>query len=181
MGVIIDMHFQLYNLMPNRTVKQTSIPTVGGWCCLCLVVCLHSLLALKIACEEDWILPVFASLEWFAFSVIKMPEEFFLDRHSSLVELDYMLVCSTPHHVFLWHSVYFLFICFSHVWLFATLWTVAGQAPLSMGFSKQEYWSGLPCPPPGNLLHPGIEPTSLALAGEFFIAEPLGKIVGPSP
>ena len=38
---------------------------------------------------------------------------------------------------------------FSRVWLFATLWTVAFQAPLSMGFSKQEYWSGLPCPSPG--------------------------------
>ena len=39
----------------------------------------------------------------------------------------------------------------SHVWLFATLWTVAHQAPLSMGFPRQEYWSGLPFPPPGNL------------------------------
>ena len=47
---------------------------------------------------------------------------------------------------------------FSCVWLFATLWTVARQAPLSMGFSRQEYWSGLPCPPPGDLPDPGIEP-----------------------
>ena len=46
---------------------------------------------------------------------------------------------------------------FSHVWLFATLWTVAHQAPLSMGVSRQEYWTGLPCPPPGDLYHPGIE------------------------
>ena len=54
--------------------------------------------------------------------------------------------------------------------MFATLWTVA-QPPLPMGFSRQEYWSGLPCPPPGDLLDLGIEPTSLAspaLAGEFF-------------
>ena len=60
---------------------------------------------------------------------------------------------------------------FSHVWLFVTLWTVAWQAPLSIGFSRQEYWSGLPCPPPGDLPIPGIEPTSLmspALAGGFF-------------
>ena len=42
--------------------------------------------------------------------------------------------------------------CFSPVWLFATLWTVAHQAPLFIGFSKQEYWSGLPCPPPGIFL-----------------------------
>ena len=55
--------------------------------------------------------------------------------------------------------------------LFATLWSVARQAPLSMGFSRQEYWSGLPCPPPGDLPNPGIEPESLmspALAGGFF-------------
>ena len=49
----------------------------------------------------------------------------------------------------------------SNVLLFVTLWTVARQAPLSMGFSRQEYWSGLPCPPPGDLPVPGIEPTSM--------------------
>ena len=59
---------------------------------------------------------------------------------------------------------------FSHVQLFATLWTVAHQASLSMGFSRQEYWSGLPCPPPGDLPDPGIETSlmSLALAGRSF-------------
>ena len=49
---------------------------------------------------------------------------------------------------------------FSHVWLFATPWTVACQATQSMGFSRQEYWSGLPCPPPGDLPDPGIKPVS---------------------
>ena len=61
---------------------------------------------------------------------------------------------------------------FSRVQLFTTPWTIACLAPLSMGFSKQEYWSGLPCPPPRDLTDPGIEPVSLtssALAGEFFI------------
>ena len=87
-----------------------------------------------------------------------------------------MLVCNTPHHVFLEHRVFFLFVCFCRVWLFVTLWTVAGQALLSMGFSRQEYWSGLPCPPPGDLLHPGTEPVSPASASGFFITEPLGKI-----
>ena len=55
--------------------------------------------------------------------------------------------------------------------LFATLWTVAHQASLSMRFSRQEYWSGLPCPPSGDLPDPGIEPAFLmspALAGGFF-------------
>ena len=59
---------------------------------------------------------------------------------------------------------------FSHVWLFATLWTAALQVPLSLGYSRQEYWSGLPFPPPGDLPNPGVEPTSLmppALAGGF--------------
>ena len=62
---------------------------------------------------------------------------------------------------------------FSCVQLCVTLWTAAHQAPLSMGFFKQEYWSELPCPPPGDLPDPGIEPTSLmspALPGGFFIS-----------
>ena len=62
--------------------------------------------------------------------------------------------------------------------LFVTPWTVAHQAPLSMGFSRQEYWSRLPFPPPGDLLHPGIEtasPVSPALAGGFFITVPPRK------
>ena len=53
---------------------------------------------------------------------------------------------------------------FSHVWLFATLWTVAHQDPLSMEFSRQEYLSGLPYPPPGNLPNPGIRPVSAAVS-----------------
>ena len=50
----------------------------------------------------------------------------------------------------------------SRVRLIATPWTVAHQAPLSMGFSMKEYWSGLPCPPPGDLPYPGIKPRSPA-------------------
>ena len=60
---------------------------------------------------------------------------------------------------------------FSHVQLFVTLWTVGHQAPRSMGFSRKEYWRGLPCPPPGDLPNPGIEPASLKspeLAGRLF-------------
>ena len=56
-----------------------------------------------------------------------------------------------------------------------TPWTVARQAPLSMRFPRQEYWSGLPFPSPGDLPNPGTEPTSPALAGRFFNTEPLGK------
>ena len=71
----------------------------------------------------------------------------------------------------------FLIMCvcmlsrFSCVQLSVTLWTIALQALLSMGFAKQEYWRGFPCPPPGDLPNPGIEPSSLvspALADQFF-------------
>ena len=62
----------------------------------------------------------------------------------------------------------------SRVQLFATPWTVAYQAPPSMRFSRQEHWSGLPFPSPGDLPYPGIEPVSLALAGGFFTTEPPG-------
>ena len=62
----------------------------------------------------------------------------------------------------------------SVVHLFATTWTVACQAPLTMGLSRQEYCSGLPFLPPKDLPDPGMEPTSPALAGRF-ITEPPGK------
>ena len=55
-----------------------------------------------------------------------------------------------------------------HVSDSATLWTVAHQAPRSMGFSRQEHWGQLPFPPPGDLPHPATEPASPALAGRFF-------------
>ena len=63
----------------------------------------------------------------------------------------------------------------SHIRLFATQLTVTCQAPLSMGFSRQEYWSGWPCPSPGDLPDPGIEPGSPALQGDSFLTEPPGK------
>ena len=59
---------------------------------------------------------------------------------------------------------------------FVILWTVAHQAPLSMTFSRQDYWSGLPFPPPGDLPDSRIEPVSPALAGGFFTTEPPGKL-----
>ena len=64
---------------------------------------------------------------------------------------------------------------FSYIQLFVTPWTVARQAPLSTGFSRQEYWSGLPCPPPGDLPNPGIKSESLtspALGGGFLTTSP---------
>ena len=76
-----------------------------------------------------------------------------------------VLTAGPPGNVLcVWIWVY-VCICvlsrFSRVWLFESLWTVAHQAPLSMGFSSQEYWSGLLCPSLGDLPNPGIEPASL--------------------
>ena len=62
----------------------------------------------------------------------------------------------------------------SRVWLFATPWTVAYQAPPSMGFSRQEYWSGLPFPSPGDLPNPGIEPRYPVLQADALTSEPPG-------
>ena len=64
----------------------------------------------------------------------------------------------------------------SHVRLFATPWTAAYQASLSMGFSRQEYWSGLPFPSPGDLPNPGIEPRSPTLQADALTSEPPGKL-----
>ena len=63
-----------------------------------------------------------------------------------------------------------------HVQLFATPWTVAHQAPLSMGFPRQEYWSGLSLSSPGDIPHPGVKPRSPILAGWFFRTESPGTI-----
>ena len=63
----------------------------------------------------------------------------------------------------------------SRVRLFVTPWTVAHQAPPSMEFSRQEYWSGLPFPSPGDLPDPGIKPGSPALQADALLSEPLGK------
>ena len=73
--------------------------------------------------------------------------------------------------------------CFICVRLFVTLWTVVCHAPLSMEFSRQEYWSGLPFPSPGHLPDPRIEPVSPALTGRFFSTELPGKpfLTVPSP
>ena len=64
----------------------------------------------------------------------------------------------------------------SHFQLFATLWTVALQTPLFMGFPRQEYWSGWPFPSPGDLPDPGIKPVSPAFTGGFFNTESPGKL-----
>ena len=98
-------------------------------------------------------------------SVFQPQKEAFLEEWKQLLFSDMQCAC--------------MLSCFSSVQLFATLWTVACQALLSMGFARQEQWSGLP--PLGYFLHPGIEPASLtspALAARFFTASTTWKAPG---
>ena len=102
-----------------------------------------------------------------------------------LVNLIYILSFSLLlRGAFLYHYILelvILYVCmlshFNHV-SFGTLRTIAGQTPLSMEFSRQEYWSGLPCPPPWDLSDPGIKPVSPAQQIDSFLVEPLGKFIG---
>ena len=88
-------------------------------------------------------------------------------------------ICTSLYSETLWAEVNLLCETYmrmlSHVQLFVTPWIVAWQVSLSMGLSQQEYWSGLPFPPPGDLPDPGIKPASPALADIFFITKPPGK------
>ena len=80
----------------------------------------------------------------------------------------FVCVCARAHMV-------------SHIQLFMTPWTVAHQAPLSMEFSRQEYWSGLPFPSPEDLLNPGIEPRSPALQADSLPSESPGSLAPSKP
>ena len=82
-------------------------------------------------------------------------------------------MCSSS--VFNKHLSLCVLSCFSHVWLCVTPWAIACQAPLSLGFSRQEHWNGLPCPPPGDLPNPGIEPRSCILQADSLPPKPPGK------
>ena len=83
-----------------------------------------------------------------------------------------------------WSEVNHSLCHFIQVQIFVTIWTLACQAPVYMGFSRQEYWSGLPCPPPGNLPDPSIElrsPMSSALAGGLFTTSSSWEAKGTLP
>ena len=90
--------------------------------------------------------------------------------HSFLLEYSHLTMLQW---FLLWCGLYVI----SRVWLFVTPWTVAHQAPLSMGFSRQEYWSGLPFSSPGDLPNPGIEPGSPACQADSLPSEPSGKSI----
>ena len=99
--------------------------------------------------------PLLSPFSWYKKTLLKM-------ANSLLVQVSEWLTCVR--------------VCLlSPVWLSATPWTGAHQAPLSMGFSKQDYWSGLSFPTPGDLPRPEMEPASSTLAGRHFTTLPPGK------
>ena len=102
-----------------------------------------------------------------------------LRQVSLLPETPLKSECFTMHYCFLLSPFVLTVQLLSRVLLFATSWTAAHQAPLSMGFSRQEYWSRLLCPPPGDLPDPGIEPESPALQAASLPLSHLGCTIPP--
>ena len=101
-------------------------------------------------------------LEWVAISFFRESSQSRDQTQVSRIADRFFIVWATREALNKWSTCLIsMCVCmlsrFSGVWLFVTLWRVAHQAPLSMGFSRQEYWSGLPCPPPGDLPDPGIK------------------------
>ena len=92
---------------------------------------------------------------------------------------EHLLACSREHLLVcnqtLYRPVLFLSLVAKSCRTLGTAWTVARQAPLSMGFPRQEYWSGLPFPSPGDLPDTGIELGSPALQADYLLTEPQGK------
>ena len=104
--------------------------------------------------------------QWFCSWITLTGEE---ARQAGNIHYVSFMRSSSPGTVKFWQS---FMLTPDHVWLSATLWTVAYQALPSMGFSRQEYWSGLPFPSPGDLPNPGIEPWSSTLQADALTSEP---------
>ena len=155
-----------HSLGNQRLWRQTD--TAAAWC---VAVCV-------IYCKQLY-------RQWHGFSemvdLIKSKQNkvnSFFSYGSNIPENSMYIKTVQKYFVFIHKEKLSFGVCvlsrFSHVWLFVTLWTIARQAPLSMGFSRQEYWSWSPFPSPGNLPNPWIKPVSPgspAWAGEIFITD----------
>ena len=112
--------------------------------------------------------------EWYLQLSLAIVQELWRDRKMSQNYVYRLLTVYSIIYLAILHFIKYSTCLLSHfscVWLFATPWIVACQAPLSMGFCRQEYWRGVPCPPPGDHPDSGIEPmsfTSPTLAAAFF-------------
>jgi len=186
-------------LPPSPTVCSNSCP-LSQWCCLTFSssaapfsFCLQSFPASRsfpmshrwpkywsfsfsISPSNEYSGLISFSIDWLDLLAVQGTLKNLLQHHSlkaSVLQCSafFMIQLSLGMCSVFWHH-------FSHVWLFATPWTVPCQAPLSMGFSRQEYQSGWPYPPPGDLPDPGIIPhisCSFCTAGRFFTSDPPGK------
>ena len=130
--------------------------------CPTWTVCISYLLP-KLSSSSDRS-PLALKYTWKAFTLKKFGLRVFFGRGACMAHMH-------SKHSGKWMFPYVGLSCFSRAQLFATVRTIAHQAPLSMAFSRQEYWSGMPFSSPGDLPDPGIEPESFtfpALAGKFF-------------
>ena len=144
------------------------------WSCLCLTLCnpMDGLWKWSCSVVSDSLRPVDCSppsssvhgilqariLEWGAISFSRGPSWPRDRTQVSHIAGRRFNLCTTRPHI---NAHVCMLSCFSHVWLCVTLWTTACQDLLSMGLSRQEYWSGFPCPPPGDFPNLGIELASL--------------------
>ena len=134
--------------------------------------------------REEILLEKFANMHYISFSFLCLFFFFFTLQYCiGFAFLKYFLFFESEFHLsefFLWKWSMCVHMCavLSHVCLFVTAWTVASQSSLSVEFSRQEYWRGVPFPTPGDLPNPGIEsvsPVSPSLAGRFFTTVPPGN------
>ena len=126
----------------------------------------------KKAVPNQGMLPMVQSKKRLLWMLISFPASFLLSTFPGFQYWNHCSLLFTAESA----KVMTVFVCvLSCVWLFATPFTVACQAPLSVGFSRQAYWNRQSSPSPENLPNPGIELASSAMAGGFFTTEPLGK------
>ena len=158
-------------------MKPSNEPDCGEFCCCCLVTKSCPTLCNLMDCSPPGSsvhgISQARMLEWVAISFSRGPSQ---TRESNLCLLHWQVDSFLlSYQRSLIHTGLSSVQLLSRVRLFATPWTVARHAPLSMGFSRQECWSGLPFPSPGDLPNPGIEPRSPALQADTLTSEPPGN------
>ena len=147
-----------HTILPMWIVTEHRVELPVWYSHFCWLSVLHTVMYMSQCSHSSphLLLPCAVFTRLFSLSLL-LPENMFI----STIFLDSAHVCVLSH--------------FKHVWLFATPWTIAPQAPLSMGFSRQGYWSGLPFPSPGDLPDPEVKLLSPALQADSLPTEPWGS------